>query len=181
MRRYAFAALALAFAWFGVGPGKGTIEAAGRAGRTTAASTAAATPPLGHAACPVPGARISSGWGPRAGGFHDGVDLAASIGTPIRAVLAGIVTHSAHDDPGGYGAYIDITNAAGRQQYGHESKRLVRVGQHVRAGQVIALVGQEGASTGPHLHLRIYQPRAGAGVDPVRWLHSRGVRLPCGG
>jgi murein DD-endopeptidase MepM/ murein hydrolase activator NlpD len=109
------------------------------------------------------------------------VDLAAPAGTPIRAVLAGTVTRSAADDPG-YGQYINISNASGTQQYGHMSRRLVHVGDRVIAGQVIARVGSEGQSTGPHLHLRVYPgPARGRGVDPVPWLRARGVWLPCAG
>lgn len=134
-----------------------------------------------RAACPVPGARISSGWGPRDDGFHDGTDLAAPLGTPIHAVVAGEVTFSATADPTGYGQYINIASPdGGMQQYGHMRRRLVHVGDQVTAGQVIALVGAEGEATGPHLHLRIYPgPVHTRGVDPVRWLAARGVRLPC--
>lgn len=134
-----------------------------------------------RAACPVPGAVVSSGWGPRDGGFHDGVDLAAPFGTPIHAVAAGTVTYSAVGDPGGYGQFINITHPdGGMAQYGHMRTRLVRAGDHVTAGQVIARVGAEGQATGPHLHLRIYPgPVRTRGVDPARWLAARGVRLPC--
>lgn len=133
-----------------------------------------------RAACPVPGAHISSSWGPRDGGFHDGVDLAAPLGTPIHAVTAGVVTFSATADPTGYGQYINITSGAGMEQYGHMRRRLVHVGDQVTAGQVIALVGAEGEATGPHLHLRIYPgPVHTRGTDPVRWLAARGIHLPC--
>jgi murein DD-endopeptidase MepM/ murein hydrolase activator NlpD len=141
---------------------------------------AAGAHPTGPAACPVTGL-VSSGWGPRHGVFHDGVDLAAPTGTPIHAIQAGRVTHSADDDPGGYGSWIEVRSADGtRIQYGHMSKRLVRVGVSVHAGQVIALVGARGEATGPHLHVRVYAPKqTRRGVDPATWLAKRGVRLPC--
>lgn len=134
-----------------------------------------------RAACPVPGARISSGWGPRDGDFHDGVDLAAPLSTPIHAVVAGTVTFSAVADPGGYGQFINITSQDGSmQQYGHMRTRLVHAGDRVTAGQVIARVGEEGQATGPHLHLRIYPgPVHTRGTDPARWLAARGIHLPC--
>lgn len=151
------------------------------ANQPTPAGEASTKPAAGKTACPVPGARISSGWGPRDGGFHDGVDLAAPLGTPIHAVVAGTVTFSARADPGGYGQFINVTGPdGGMQQYGHMRTRLAHVGDRVTAGQVIARLGAEGQATGPHLHLRIYPgPVHTRGVDPVRWLAARGVHLPC--
>lgn len=171
--RYVALVAVIVVGWFTVGPGELSAEA------SPERNPAAQSPPSGHAACPVPAGRVSSGYGTRWGVLHDGVDLAAPIGTPIRAVLGGTVTFSAKANPKGYGQYITITNAAGRQQYGHMSKRLVAKGDRVRAGQVIARVGAEGVSTGPHLHLRIYKPGKTTGTDPVPWLKDRGVRLPC--
>lgn len=151
------------------------------ANQPTPASEAAAKPATGKADCPVLGARISSGWGPRDGDFHDGVDLAAPFGTPIRAVVAGTVTFSRRADPTGYGQFINITSPDGSmQQYGHMRTRLAHEGDEVTAGQVIALVGADGQATGPHLHLRIYPgPVHTRGSDPVVWLAARGVHLPC--
>lgn len=179
MRRAWPLALLLVAGWgMGTDSGRGAMGGLLH-GTPAAASTAGAVSP-GKAACPVPGGRVSSGYGSRPGGFHDGLDLAAPIGAPVRAVLGGTVTHSGDDDPGGYGSYVELAHAGGtRTQYGHVSVRLVTVGQHVTAGQVIARVGNEGESTGPHLHLRV-RPHPGRGVDPMSWLRARGVRLPCG-
>lgn len=151
------------------------------ANQPTQASQSARKPAAGKVACPVPGAAVSSGWGPRDGDFHDGTDLAAPLGTPIHAVVAGSVTFSAKADPGGYGQFINITSPdGGMQQYGHMRTRYVHVGDYVTAGQVIARVGAEGQATGPHLHLRIYPgPVHTRGVDPARWLAARGIQLPC--
>jgi murein DD-endopeptidase MepM/ murein hydrolase activator NlpD len=149
-------------------------------------ASAVRQPPAGHAAggaaCPTAGS-VSSGWGPRAGKFHDGVDIEAPMGQPIHAVRAGVVTRSVTADPHGYGQYIRVREADGStSEYGHMRRRLVRAGQHVATGQVIALVGAEGSSTGPHLHYR--WRRAGVeaparGSDPVAHLRALGIRLPC--
>jgi murein DD-endopeptidase MepM/ murein hydrolase activator NlpD len=167
--RVVLAAVAAAGLWFGfVHPEQAPAAASGSGSPA-------------RASCPVAGARLTSGWGPRWGRFHDGVDLAAPLGTPIRAVLPGTVTYSGRAD--GYGQMINVRHADGSTaQYGHMRVRYAAEGVRVRAGQRIADVGAEGESTGPHLHLRIYQGRAaGTGVNPVPWLRARGLRLPCGG
>lgn len=136
----------------------------------------------GQVVNPVPGACVSSGYGRRWGTFHYGLDLAAPLGTPIRAVAAGVVTYSG--PARGYGQMIRVRHAGGAvTEYGHERVRLVDAGQRVAAGQVIAKVGQEGQSTGPHLHLRVFPAGVvdGKGTDPRPWLRSRGVRVAdCG-
>lgn len=131
----------------------------------------------GGGACPID-ARMSQGFS----GKHDGVDLANKIGTPIFAVMGGKVTASGAAQ--GYGQWIRIQHNDGSMtEYGHMSKRLVQVGASVKAGQKIALVGSEGESTGPHLHLRTYKSASrvgsGNGMNPVEYLRSRGVSLPC--
>lgn len=128
-------------------------------------------------ACPVD-ARISQ----RFHGGHDGVDLANRIGTPIYAVAAGEVTASGPAQ--GYGQWIRIAHDDGSMtEYGHMSRRFVQVGDRVKAGERIALVGNEGRSTGPHLHLRTYRSASrvgsGNGMDPEDYLAARGVSLPC--
>ncbi len=129
-------------------------------------------------ACPV-AARLSQGF---KGKKHDGVDLASNIGTPIFAVMGGVVTTSGSAQ--GYGQWIQIKHDDGSMtEYGHMSKRFVQVGAKVKAGQRIANVGSEGRSTGPHLHLRTYRSAsrtgAGNGMDPAQYLRERGVSLPC--
>lgn len=131
----------------------------------------------GGGACPVD-ARLSQGFS----GKHDGVDLANSIGTPIFAVMAGKVISSGAAQ--GYGQWIQIKHNDGSMtEYGHMSKRLVQVGATVKAGQKIALVGSEGRSTGPHLHLRAYNSASktgsGNGTNPITYLKARGVSIPC--
>ena len=86
---------------------------------------------------------------------HSGMDLAVPTGTPIRAALPGTVTVSKYN-AGGYGYYVCIDHGNGLSTlYGHCSKLLVRVGQTVEAGDIIALSGNTGRSTGPHLHFEV--------------------------
>ena len=83
---------------------------------------------------------------------HGGMDLAVPTGTPIRAALGGTVTVSKYNT-GGYGYYVMIDHGNGLATlYGHCSKLLAKVGQTVEAGDIIALSGSTGRSTGPHLH-----------------------------
>jgi murein DD-endopeptidase MepM/ murein hydrolase activator NlpD len=80
------------------------------------------------------------------------MDLAVPTGTPIRAALGGTVTVSKYN-AGGYGYYVMIDHGNGLATlYGHCSKLLAKVGQTVEAGDIIALSGSTGRSTGPHLH-----------------------------
>lgn len=122
---------------------------------------------------PVVGGRLSSRFGyrrhPITGKirFHRGIDVAAPHGTPIRAFKAGTVVFSGVK--GGYGYAVDIRHADGIvTRYAHNSKNLVRVGQRVRAGDVIAKVGSTGHSTGPHIHFEVI--RGGDRVDPIKFL-----------
>ena len=86
---------------------------------------------------------------------HTGMDLAVPTGTPIRAALPGTVTVSTYNR-GGYGYYIMIDHGNGLSTlYGHCSQLLASVGRTVEAGDVIALSGSTGRSTGPHLHFEV--------------------------
>ncbi|WP_424887381.1 peptidoglycan DD-metalloendopeptidase family protein [Streptomyces sp. XH2] len=111
---------------------------------------------------------------------HDGIDIANDYGTPIYAVGDGEVINSGPAQ--GYGQWIRILHPDGTvTEYGHMYQRDVVVGQQVAAGQRIALMGSEGQSSGPHLHLRV---RVGTstdirGIDPVPYLGERGIGLPC--
>ncbi|MCX7619576.1 MAG: M23 family metallopeptidase, partial [Acidimicrobiales bacterium] len=120
---------------------------------------------------PVKGARLTSLYGYRvhplygAYAFHPGIDLALAQGEPIRAAMDGEVV-MAEFNTGGYGnmVVIDHGNALGTL-YAHASVLLVSPGQRVRRGDVIALVGSTGYSTGPHLHFEAYI--GGTRVDPL--------------
>ena len=99
------------------------------------------------------GNRIDPITGERRG--HTGMDLAVPTGTPIRAALPGTVTVSTYNR-GGYGYYIMIDHGNGLSTlYGHCSQLLASVGRTVEAGDVIALSGSTGRSTGPHLHFEV--------------------------
>ena len=99
------------------------------------------------------GNRIDPITGKRKG--HTGMDLAVPTGTPIRAALGGTVTVSKYN-AGGYGYYVCIDHGNGLVTlYGHCSQLLARVGQTVQAGDIIALSGSTGRSTGPHLHFEV--------------------------
>jgi len=123
---------------------------------------------------------ISSGYGYRTdpftgkNAFHHGIDLAAPYGAPIYAMQDGVVVKSRN--MGGYGLcvvidhfYSDIPQIPRIQtKYGHNSINFVKEGEYVKRGQVIALIGSSGRSTGPHLHFEvIYQGRS---VDPIDYL-----------
>ena len=91
----------------------------------------------------------------RGNSMHYGVDIAAGRGTYIRAAQDGIVVYSKFTNQG-YGNLVILKHKDGyTTRYGHCSKLLVEEGEHVKQGQIIALVGSTGMSTGPHLHFEI--------------------------
>ncbi|MDR6170243.1 murein DD-endopeptidase MepM/ murein hydrolase activator NlpD [Curtobacterium sp. SORGH_AS776] len=105
---------------------------------------------------------------------HDGADLASGCSTPIVAAAAGTVDYAGWY--GGYGNYVRISHGGGVQTaYGHIVNGGFRVspGQQVSAGQLIALVGSTGNSTGCHTHFEVHVN--GATVDPVPFMQARGV------
>jgi len=86
--------------------------------------------------------------------FHTGVDLRAPSGSPIRAAAEGIVREAGKR--GGYGNAVELDHGDGTSTlYAHASALLVKTGQHVGRGEPIALVGQTGQATGPHLHFEL--------------------------
>ena len=118
---------------------------------------------------------LSSCFCARWGTFHYGIDLAASYGAPIYAAGDGVVIKAG--PASGFGKWVVIEHADGYVTvYGHMEKFLVTVGERVQAGQLIALVGAEGESTGPHLHFEVHANGLdGRRVDPIPWLAARGV------
>ena len=101
--------------------------------------------------------------------FHEGLDFTANTGTPIRAAADGIVLSA--DLGGAYGKLVKIEHGAGLEtRYAHASKLLVKAGDRVVKGQIIAEVGSTGRSTGPHLHYEIRLN--GESLDPRRYLPS---------
>lgn len=97
---------------------------------------------------------ISSGFGMRWGRMHEGVDIAASMGSPITAALDGTVNYAGVEE--GYGNTIKISHSNGIETiYGHCSSILVKSGQQIKKGEKIGLVGSTGNSTGPHVHFEV--------------------------
>ena len=124
---------------------------------------------------PVGTATYTSGYGVRSDPFrgsaamHAGIDLAAPMGTPVYATADGTVDRA--EWSGGYGNMVEVDHGKGLQtRFGHLSRILVHSGDHVKRGQVIALMGSTGRSTGSHLH---YEVRIdGHAVNPVPFLQS---------
>lgn len=116
---------------------------------------------------PLGGGRFTSGFGSRWGRVHKGVDWATPIGTNVYASSGGTV--SIAGAVRGYGYAVYINHPDGRQtRYGHLSKVLVSPGQHVEQGQSIALSGNTGRSTGPHVHFEILIN--GSQVNPLDYI-----------
>lgn len=123
--------------------------------------------------CPLLRYRISSPFGyrrdPFTGGrrYHKGIDMAAPTGTPVRASRNGTIVFAGRK--GGYGKVVIIRHSGGEYDgyttyYAHLHRYVVRVGQKVARGAVIAYVGSTGRSTGPHLHFEVR--RRGTAIDP---------------
>ncbi len=97
--------------------------------------------------------------------LHTGIDIACKTGTPIRAAASGIVSQACYNRA--YGYMIVIQHNGGYSTlYGHNSRLLVRVGQQVKQGQIIARAGSTGWSTGPHLHYQLM--KNGTPINPGR-------------
>ncbi|MBS0395698.1 MAG: M23 family metallopeptidase [Proteobacteria bacterium] len=124
---------------------------------------------------PVQAGFISSFYGTRVDpftgytAFHPGVDFAGEAGAEVVAVATGVVTWAGEHL--GYGNLVEITHGNGYvTRYGHNSKVLVKAGETVQKGQVLALVGSTGHSTGPHVHFEVL--RDGSPVDPMAFINE---------
>jgi murein DD-endopeptidase MepM/ murein hydrolase activator NlpD len=103
---------------------------------------------------------------------HEGIDVSAPMGSPIEAPAAGVVTDAGWET--GYGNTITINHGYGIvTKFAHASKLLVKTGQKVARGQRIALVGNSGLATGPHLHYEVHVN--GRPVDPLKYVLPEGV------
>jgi len=99
--------------------------------------------------------------------FHKGVDFAGTKGEPVVAVAAGVVTWAGERT--GFGKLVEINHGDGYvTRYGHNEKTLVSVGQTVKRGEAIGLMGSTGRSTGPHVHFEVL--RNGRQVDPLSYI-----------
>ncbi len=130
-----------------------------------------AGPASGPLLWPVPGARMSLRFGAMAGKLHAGIDLVAAHAAPVRAAATGKVSFVGFR-PDGYGNLVVLDHVGGWQTaYAHNDVNLVRKGQRVFAGHVVARVGATGHSLGPTLHFEVRQ--AGLPKNPLRYF-----RLP---
>jgi murein DD-endopeptidase MepM/ murein hydrolase activator NlpD len=126
-------------------------------------------------AWPVLGGTMTSPFGMRHGVMHDGIDIAAPAGTPVRAADDGTVIYSGRLR--GYGNVVIVQHSRGYVTvYGHNERNLVREGERVARGQEIAQLGATGRATGPNLHFEIrYDNQA---ENPLAYLPAR---EPAGG
>lgn len=125
---------------------------------------------------PVTWGWMSSGFGKRVDPFtgkmawHAGVDFAGKAGSEVVAVASGVVTYAGKRS--GYGEMVEINHGDGYvTRYGHHSKLLVKVGDVVKKGQPIGMMGSSGRSTGPHVHFEVLKD--GKPVDPTRYVARR--------
>jgi murein DD-endopeptidase MepM/ murein hydrolase activator NlpD len=148
-------------------------KAAAKAAAAEAAAATAETTSTGGSVQLVTG-RVTSGFGGRWGTVHQGIDIAAPVGTPIHVPMAGTVIDSG--PASGFGLWVRVRHADGTiTTYGHVNRSLVTKGEQVTAGQEIAEVGNRGHSTGPHLHIEVMTP-AGIKINPRPWLDGHDVR-----
>jgi hypothetical protein len=113
---------------------------------------------------------VSSSFGPRGETHHDGIDIAAPIGTPVRAARGGRVLYS--DELRGYGNLLIIEHGDGYATvYAHNRANLVKTGAAVRQGEVVAEVGETGDSSQPNLHFEVRQQNVAR--NPVYYLPAR--------
>jgi hypothetical protein len=124
---------------------------------------------------PVKSGWLSSYFGKRTDPFtgkpanHTGIDFAGKLGAEIVAVADGVVTWSG--DRYGYGVMVEINHGNGYStRYAHNSENLVAVGDEVKKGQVVALMGETGRATGPNLHFEVVQ--GGRRVNPVKFIRD---------
>ena len=142
-----------------------------------AAAQAAAEAARPKAVLPVAGARLTSTFGTRWGTLHAGIDLAAPMRTPEMAAMDGVVLEAGPASGFGLAVYIQHENGD-VTVYGHMDEILVQAGQVVHAGDTIALLGNRGQSTGPHLHFEVHVGGInGQKIDPLPWLRERGIAI----
>lgn len=121
---------------------------------------------------PVAG-RLTSVFGARWGSSHNGIDIANKIGTPIYAMTDAVVEESG--PASGFGLWVVLRHRDGTKTvYGHVNRIFVEKGQRVEAGEEIAELGNRGRSTGPHLHMEIWDAD-GSALNPIPFLKKRGI------
>ena len=102
--------------------------------------------------------------------FHKGVDIAHKTETNIRSLAAGEVTFSGKKY--GYGNFVEVSHLNGYvTRYAHNNRNLVKKGDLVKKGQIIAKMGSTGHSTGPHVHLEVLKNNKH--INPNKFIHYR--------
>jgi murein DD-endopeptidase MepM/ murein hydrolase activator NlpD len=153
------------------------VQQAAAAQTQAAADQSAVAAARPQAVLPVAGAQLTSTFGMRWGTLHAGIDLAAPMRTPEMAAMDGVVLKAGPASGFGFAVYIQHANGD-VTVYGHMEQILVTEGQVVKAGDVIALLGNRGQATGPHLHFEVHVGGIqGQKIDPVPWLRERGVAI----
>lgn len=140
-------------------------------GAATPEAPALPVPPTGEGTpalmWPVDQGVLFSGFGPRQGSTHDGIDLGAPEGTPIRAAAAGVVLF-AGTNQGAFGSLIILKHANDTVTvYAHNRANMVRQGQSVAQGQVIGEVGTTGTAQTPHVHFEVRVQRRPVDPEPL--------------
>lgn len=127
---------------------------------------------------PVIGGKETSGYGsrkaPTAGAStnHAGIDYAVPVGTAVMAAAPGAILNKGWDKTRGY--FVEVDHGGGTTTFYQHLKTITsKVGDYVTAGQKIALSGDSGLSTGPHLHFEVRQ--GGKAIDPAGWGGSSGI------
>lgn len=142
---------------------------------SAAASTGISGELTGEWALPTNGT-FTSCFCARWGTFHQGIDIANTIGTPIFSAGDGVVLRAGPATGFGLAVYIQHPNGD-VTVYGHVNEYYVSAGQVVKAGQHIADIGNRGYSTGPHLHFEVQKGAYGSRVNPQAWLAERGIMV----
>ncbi len=141
-------------------------QSAAAAAATASPATAPASSPGATLSWPVSGP-VTSGFGPRWGRMHEGIDISVETGTPVRAAAAGTVIYVGW--LGGYGNLVVVDHGGGLSTaYAHNSSFAVAQGAAVGAGTVVSLSGNTGNSSGPHVHFEVRVN--GAAADPLGYL-----------
>ena len=155
-----------------VGVRRGITEAEAQARLGELAASRAAREP--KTVLPTQG-RLTTCFCMRWGTMHYGIDLAGPLGTPIHSATDGVVIRAGRAS--GYGNAVYIQDPDGNVHvYGHMRYYDVQAGDLVHAGDEIAKIGNEGQSTGPHLHYQIHRGgMTGRPIDPQEWLAEHGV------
>ncbi|MCX4512426.1 M23 family metallopeptidase [Streptomyces sp. NBC_01619] len=180
-----------------VAAGLGAVMVVGAGAGVASADTAKAAPVAAEAK-PVAAAKKANAWvkpvahytlsasfnqgGAMWSHKHSGQDFAVPVGTPVKAAGGGVVVKAGPNgggDGSAYGNAIVIKHGNGKySQYAHLSKINVGIGQTVKAGKLIALSGNTGNSSGPHLHFEIRTtPNYGSALNPANFLRAQGVTI----